>query len=432
MADQQAAGSPSGQLPAVPPGILPDLNAEINPFGVVQGFLGKLATFNMISAPTNRKDGVEVRHSGDLVGFDCRQALHRLDVEGRPPTPQAGFRADNRVGPPVGECRFRWLIIPDDYLALPDVEPPPTRFDPARSQRFVMRADFELGNGRQTFGGFGTGLTFPIRVLGKQRLAVGAVGFVSRSQGAFAELQGVFVFNGTLHPSRGFVGSLVARFQDFEGRLTAVRVSPVQAVRNPEPEDSYLLMRYEKATVTGPDGKILAAPGAKTRYAFNRGGLPIGVNTGNPVRLISVGFNPKGPRGAGSEIRLGEFVGEMKSVVTFNILYPAGTAETPSPYRSQNTFSIREKGGRTLGTFRADVVEGRSFAMSLPGLPDQQAVHFGGCGPIGHGTGFFRGIQGMWTDNSAIGISPFASVGQGLYRIFDPEGKYRAALSGGA
>jgi len=80
----------------------------------------------------------------------------------------SGLRAINRMGEPLGRFDHRWMFIPDNFLALPGVEPPVTLLDPSRSQRFVMLDGIcSLNGGQDGFRGFGTGVTYPLRINGQ-------------------------------------------------------------------------------------------------------------------------------------------------------------------------------------------------------------------------------------------------------------------------
>jgi hypothetical protein len=75
------------------------------------------------------------------------------------------------VGQPVGNLDFRWMIIPYEFMARPDREPPPAMLDPSRSQRFAMQeGTFTFGDGQDGFRSFGAGRTFPMRVGGRLKL----------------------------------------------------------------------------------------------------------------------------------------------------------------------------------------------------------------------------------------------------------------------
>jgi hypothetical protein len=77
-----------------------------------------------------------------------------------------------------------------------------------------------------------------------------------------------------------------------------------------------------------------------------------------------------------------------------------------------------------VGSFAADGSEGRTFRMTLP-VPNQQALRFGGFGPLQDGKGAFAGIQGMMAHNSAVGIAPHALATLFMVRIHDPGHRYR-------
>src|SRR5947209_13333585 len=108
----------------------------------------------------------------------------------------------------------------------------------------------------------------------------------------------------------------------------------------------------------------------------------------------------------------------MKSFVIFNPLYPPVMAVSPAHYQSRNEFTILDQRGQPIGSFQANIVEGRNFDLKLAEAPGQAANRFGGFGPIEGGTGAFEGIAGIMTDNSTIGIAPFATTGLAELRVF--------------
>src|SRR5262249_39752092 len=149
-----------------------------------------------------------------VIGVRASEKLHRFDIDMRLPTQGTGVRAANSVGEVVGCIDLRWMIIPDDFPARPDREPPATLFDPTRSQRFTMQETAFTFGEADGFSGFGTGRTFPMWVAGRPRLVVSAVGNVMEGSGKFSGHEGNFALCGELTAQQGFTGHVIARIVD--------------------------------------------------------------------------------------------------------------------------------------------------------------------------------------------------------------------------
>ena len=89
-----------------------------------------------------------------------------------------------------------------------------------------------------------------------------------------------------------------------------------------------------------------------------------------------------------------------------------------------------DENGECIGTITTGVVLGESFDLKFPALPGQPGLRFGGFGLIQEGTGYFSGVRGMLTVNSLIGIMPHALSLMHVFRIIDPDHKYRAIFNG--
>ena len=73
----------------------------------------------------------------------------------------------------------------------------------------------------------------------------------------------------------------------------------------------------------------------------------------------------------------------------------------------------------------------QGLQITLPGAPGVQALPFGNIGRIASGTGSFKGINRLATDNLLVSFVPHVSAGYYVLRINDPDGRYRAAIDGG-
>lgn len=399
---------------------LPDINQETFPFEEVQRLLDQAAHFNLLSTPQPSLDARITDH-GDVVGVRVAEDLHRLSIRTELPGGQGGFKVANAVGPTEGSFHHRWMFIPDGYDALPDHEPPRTALDPSRSQRFVMLGGTcRVGTEGDGFHGFGTGLTLPVTLGGRPQLQVAAVGTLTEGFGKLAGHTGTYTYCGTLAPDRGFVGSLLIRVMDHQGDLrTEDELPAVAPIHSPDPDYTYLLFRGQKRDRS-----------QRTEYSFGSDGQVEGLDVEQQLRLLTLDSALDCGLRAAAEV--GPVAGKITAKIRFNLLAPGapGTDLSPIPFQSYNTYIVTDQQGETLGTIEADGGEGRTFALSLDGAPGQRALRFGGFGPIVRGTGIFEGAQGLMTDNSVVGIAPHALATQYVLRVFDPEGRFRAALDG--
>ena len=128
--------------------------------------------------------------------------------------------------------------------------------------------------------------------------------------------------------------------------------------------------------------------------------------------------------------RAGRVIGSMRAEIRFDLFDPGapGTALSPIPFASYNTFTFQDRDGGEIGSIVADGGEGRTFNLTLDGAPGQRALRFGGVGPLVRGTGAFEGIRGLMTDNSAVGVAPHALATTYVLRVADPDGRYREAF----
>lgn len=403
-------------------GAPPDLNVGKYSFQVVQHALDQAAYISMIAVPDASYSGNRVITSGGgTVGIAAREVLHRFDAVMQVPTSEDGVRAVNVVGQPGGTLDLRWMMIPDDYVALPGQEPPPTALDASRSQRFVMQDEcFKFGD--DGFRGFGAGRTFPVNWGGRPQLLAGAIGNIMEGFGRFKGLIGTYVFNGALLEGQGFRGSITCRVLDPDRKLRQGRpLPPFIPMDEIEPGVTYLLWRGQKkdstqksALIIGPDGQ------------------PQGLRTPAELRSFHLDFASLRRGGLSTEQRIGVVIGKLDAAILFNPLNPGapGTATAPIPFQTRNKYEFTDREGRTVGTAQGFVSEGRVFNVQLQGLPDQLAIRFGGFGLLEGGTGSFSGVEGTISVNSSVGIMPHALSLLQWMRINDPDGRFRAAPTG--
>lgn len=396
---------------------LPDINAETHPFATVQHLLDQAAFFHMFSRPDPAAAAITAPgRPSAVIGFDVRQTLRHFDVRLEPPADGRGVGSRAVVGRRVATFRGRWLLMPDDFVALPGREPPPTVLEATRSQRFVIldgRCRFETGDG---FTAFGTGRTLPSAApaAGGPPLEAAAVGTLLEGGGKFAGLPGTLTWSGALDPERGFTGTFLCRAVDPRGSLcTEGEIPPPRREAAPEPGVIYLLFRGQKRDRS-----------AHTEYLLTPGGGVEGLRLEQELRPVDLRFTTAGRRGLRAGVQLGAAIGTIRSRVFFNLLDPGapGTDRAPIPFGSVNRFTFRDREGRAAGSFTASGGEGRTFALRLPQAPDQQALRFGAFQNVGEGEGQFAGCRGILTDNSAVGVQPHATATLYTVRFGGPLG----------
>jgi len=423
---QQSQSERSIEQTSASSSALPDINAETYPFEIVQHLLNQAAYFNMYSTPNPDYPNTAIHAPGNangVIGIRVHEILHRFDISVQPSTPDNPLRAYNTVGAPAATFDHRWMLIPHAFSALPDRAPPSTLFDMSHSQRFVMLDGVcKFGNGQDGFYGFGTGLTYPVTVQGRRELLAASIGTIMEGFGKFQDLEGTYTYGGTLCADRGFQGNLVCRVMDPEGTLRSEReLPPVKPMSESEPGITYIILHGEKRDKT-----------AKTTYSFGLDGQVNGLIVEQQLRLFHLNFASQGRGGLRSVECIGQVIGKMTSKILFNLFNPGapGTATAPIPFSAYNELTFFDRNGQILGGFVGDGGEGRTFNMTLANAPGQQALRFGGVGPLRHGTGCFRGIEGLMTDNSVVGVAPHVTSTLYVLRINDPDGQYRAGFSG--
>jgi hypothetical protein len=410
----------AGTTPPAAPS-LPDINAETYPFEMVQHLIDQAAYFNMFSIPDPENADREIRdtlNGQEIIGIRMSEVLHRFNINLELPSLEQSARAVNIVGEPIGRFSGRWVIIPDDFAAQPGREPPPTRFDPLRSQRFVMLDGIYTVNGEADgFCGFGTGVTYPTIVQGQSQLLAAAVGDILDGFGRFKGHEGTYTYCGTFDPHRGFCGNLMCRLPDPNGDLRTQSDPPALGpVTRADSSLTYMMFRGQKKDGT-----------QKTVYSFTPDGRLQGFKVKQQLRILDLDLSFHLHRGLRSAMKAGQVIGSMTSQVFLNILNPGapGTTVAPIPFHTYNEYALTDGKGRVIGTFVAEGGEGRSFNMKLPAAPRQVALRFGAFQRLTKGTGCFTGLEGLLTDNSVVGVSPHATSTLYVLCINDPEGKYR-------
>lgn len=388
---------------------------------VLQRLVDQAAHFNAFSLPDAARPRVAIRgqgNNGDVLGFRVCEDLHRFTIKTEAPTASRGLTASNVVGESYGRFEHRWVLAPDDFVASPGREPPPTPLDASRSQRFVMLDGVcTFGDGQDGFRGFGAGHTFPVNVGGRTQLLAATVGTILEGFGSFkGHEEGTYLHCGSLCAERGFTGNMLLRVMDSQGTLrTSGRLPALRPQALPERDITYILFR----------GQAVASDPVTPRLGPD--GQPRGLNVVQGLRLISLNSSAEGRGGAQSTARVGQVIGKITAHVDFNPSAPGGTPLNPIPFTDVCDFNITDSRGRDIGGFSADSSEGRVFKIAVAG---QGGIRFGGVGKILSGTGPFQGIQGLMTDNSVVIFRPHVSASLYVLRVHDPDGRFRAAVGG--
>jgi hypothetical protein len=406
----------SSSNPALP-GATPGVSAE-----VIQRLIDQAAGFNLYVVP---EGGGQPAGSG-TSGFVLTERLHRFDVTLQPPSSRS-VQAANSLGEVVGQLEIRWFMIPDNFVARPDRQSATVQLDPGISQRFVMQeTTFRFGNGEDGFRSFGTGRTFPMKVGNQPRIVVGAVGNLIEGFGKFRGHEGNFTVCGDLQ-SDGFKGNILVRIQDSAGNLrTSSSVPALQPQSDPDPQTTYLLWAAQKGKGADQENFVSLGPDGQIR----------GMNIPTQLKLVHLDFAAQNDF-QGKDFGIGAVVGREIGFGRGSIpgASPSGTALSPFLFEGVARYSFFSPAGKTVGAITTNVLEGRRFDMKLPAAPSEPALRFGFFGPILYGTGCFAGVEGMFygSTGSVFNPPPGDHIITHFYmaRLHDPEGKFRAAISGG-
>jgi hypothetical protein len=408
--------------PASPPPSLPDVNAQITPYDVVQSMLDETANFSMFSVPIprhNESATITPQTPGDWFGLDGGYGLDLLgELRRFESTVDASsgtrVKVSQTVGQDTGTFHCLCLFSPPDSKWNTKQTPPPWIFDPWRSQRFAMQ-ECELTFGqRHTCQFYGVGRTFPINVGGRHVLLVGGVANLAKGTGRFEGREGTLIMSGTLTQELGFLGNINVRVRDHERTLVADdELNGLTGISTPGSENTFIELRLIKK-----DKNV------KTSFGPPPGDGRVSLITPSIMRSVQYSYMT-GMRGPRSQMSVGQALGPMQATVFFDLTAPPGTADAPVPFSTDELYTFNDGSGATLGTISCNVVEGQSWGLKFPAAPKQPGVRFAGFGPIRGGTGVFAGVQGLLTVNSLIGISPHTLSLMHALMLVDPEGKFR-------
>ena len=403
---------------------LPDVNAQIYPYDLVQYLLDQTVSFSMFATPDPKwaaEATLTPGNPGDFFGInggyglDMKSNLRRFDATVQSSGPP-GFSVLENIGEAAATLHWRILFGPSDFEWDPAGQPECSVFDPSRAQRFAVK-DFEIAfGGGDGFSGYGAGRTWPVVVDGKPTLMAAAMGNAMQGFGRFGGLNATITLSGRITSELGFVGSVTVRVVDPEGRLRSGReASGFNTVSDSEPDATFIVMRLTKKS-----------PSVKTNYGPPPGppGL-VNLVTPSQIRSAQFGFVTRHPGGLRTELSIGQVIGSMEAEVFFNLLAPPGTAEKPVPFTTQETYTFTAADGKVVGTIQAGVEEGEAFDLKFPAAPGQPGVRFAGVGQVQGGTGIFAGAVGTLTVNSVIGISPHALSLVHVIQLRDPGRRLR-------
>jgi hypothetical protein len=412
MSDQRSASTPSGGTGAAASATVPSSR-------MMQHLVDQAANFNIFSMPVPGGANAPIRQggSGSVVGIRIQEALHRFDVITLPPAAGRPLTARNIVGEPVGEFRHRWMVIPEDFVAAPYREPPPTALDPSRPQRIAMLDSVcRFGGGEDGFRGFGAGHTLPMPIGGQSGLLFTAVGAIIEGFGKFrGHEEGTYVYCGSLSPDRGFTGSVMLRVMDRQGTFQAENALSEPETWHTRGRDfTYILIRGQ------------AVPSDPVRPNIGPNGQPVGLIVVQDLQLLELDFEARGRGGLQTTDRAGAVIGQITATINFNPAAPGGTNLDPIPFTTFDEFVFWDQTRTKIGSFTANSTEGRVFHTQLAGQP---GIRFGGVGEILNGTGLFEGIRGLMTDNSVVVFTPHVSASVYVLRVFDPDGRFRATVA---
>jgi hypothetical protein len=404
---------------------LPDINSQTYPFDVVLYQLHKAADFDIFATPdpypvnTDTPDDAFGVSGGFALNIRCQ--LRRFESVAQDPTKENGLRVAQATGESAGTFNCRLMVSADDFKWSPGREPSPVLFDPTIRQRFsLLDSEFKFGDGRDGFQGYAYGSTLP-EVGRPRQLLAGAVGNLTKGYGKFEGLIGTYMLNGVITRDFGFMGNITLRVLDWNGNLrTESELSSLTAIADPDPDATYIVLRGQKKSST-----------QRSEYHFAPDGKPDGLITPAQWRSAQYNFTAGAGRGLRAGVTVGQAIGSLNAVIKADLFGTVGTPGDPDPFTTDELYTFVDNDGQTVGTITTGVVLGDSFDLKFPALPKQAGLRFGGFGPIQSGTGHFAGVSGMLTVNSLIGIMPHALSLMHVFRLIDPDHKFRAAFGGG-
>ena len=393
-------------LPAVQPAVrVEDLQAAID----------QDAIFCFYSLPESTSVAIaddDDAHNRNLTGVQLSEVLHRFKVNVSPPTNRAPLAAVYTLGETVGTSSWRWMIMPDDFVLTPGVDPPATKLDPDKPQRFAMLDGlFRFGKGEDGFRGWGAGQTFPAKVRGRKELYVTGTAVATEGFGKFRRIEnGVINYSGRISAA-GFRGSLMLRVGDSPGELQTFQPLP-----DPESESS------PEHGVTWLTVRAQAVPGSRPKSLELNDGTP-GIVYEQDLRLIDIDITTRGPDGIESAQAIRQVVGSVTSRVAFDAKVGSGTANDPVPFAVWRSFSFVDSLGSPVGGFVAESAAGNAVFTDVLGV---KGFRFASTGHVVSGTGRFEGMSALISENTLVVLEPYAGSTVFSLRVQDPDGQFFA------
>lgn len=394
---------------------LPAGGHEPADMAIVSRRLKRAAYFPLFSVPNPNRHNIPLPSPSNpnaLIGMRVFEQMHRFDLRVESQSGAEGLLAINRVGQPVADINIDWRVIPDDFIANPDVLPPPTELDPTRSQRFAMYdGHFKWKDQRgSSFRGFGAGRTFPTIVGGQPQLRIGAVVEILEGFGKLKGAQGNGVVNGFITPPNNLALNITLRIIDPSKKFAAdSKLTPLRSIPFPDPTATFLAFLGE------PD------PDRPITLNMTPDGQVTGARVNELLRLVHIDFDVATSHGLQSKTSEGRIAGSL----SFNLKFDSRSPQVPTPFQTTDAvFTFFDREERTVGTLSANIAEGRGFMTELAGAPPP-VVRVVGFGPFLSGSGQFSGIQGMLSINGIISISARTPSILYVLRISDPDGRFR-------
>lgn len=330
--------------------------------------------------------------------------------------------ATNRTGAALADGRLALHPVADDAVVAPGEVTPAVLPEPGRSQRLEVSAA-ELGfpgAGETGYRAFGAGRTYPSARQGTGGdLPFAAVLDLTATEGQLAGLTGTVTSSGALTAA---------------GQVTRT----VSLVRVMDPDGGLLTacpLPSSGAPGRGAGRPPTAAPPGVTYLAFLgevdpehpvtlRLSLTEGILGSNVFELLRPATLDCTVDAAGrllSHSTTGPVVGSVAARLSFN---PLSLCSVSGVQTREGVFVFHDCAGREIGRIFADMLDGRAF-RTFVGDRLLPFFRFGGSGPIRRGTGTFAGARGLMLLNAVISVQPRTLSNLYLFRLDDPEGRYR-------
>ena len=351
------------------------------------------------------------------IGFSVHEGLHRFEIQGREPNPVCGFKVSKAIGHDfVARVDMQMTPMPNNFQGAADRVPPPTLLLPFLSQRFcALDGSLQFLDGEGSgFRAFGCGRTFPANVGGRAQIRLAAVLDITEGFGRLAGLRGTGIVSGDTQPPSNFAFAVLFRVVDPAGRLLAR--APVEPLPpdDPKPDTSFL------AFLSEPD------PRSPLRAESSPDGTRLFVNISERLRLVDISFNVNKPAGLRSRTAVGPVVGTHRSTLILDL--SRGGMNSPGAvipaFSRGGEFRFFDKDNNPVGSFKADLFEGRVFPTEAPGA-GSPFYRIGGIAPPTEGRGQFKDPVGMVSVNGAFDLATGSVSTLYVVRLSDPLSLFR-------